>query len=353
MTPKGIKLLGAVTVMVVFGAVYSLNTNRSGSGGEISGAVFPDLIERINSINKVTIRHRDNTLTMVRDGKGKWSMNESDGYAVSAKTAEKVVVQLADLNYYETKTKKPDLYARLHVENPKEKESQARQIQLFDSTGQKRVDLIAGRKRHNLVGVRKEGVYIRKPGNNQTWLAAGELSVEVKPGDWLERKIIDIKEKDVLRATLTHPDGEVIKVSKEDPKARNFTLHGIPDGKKLEYNTDPDNIAAVVDQLELDDVRKAGYVDFANGKTALAKFVTRDGLQVKFRVVEKDGTQWVDVKALAIEGVPVSKDGKTANERAKEINARVKGWVYQLPKFKGSRVKRRMADMLKDKKPES
>ena len=121
----------------------------------------------------------------------------------------------------------------------------------------------------------------------------------------------------------------------------------------MEYNTDPDNIAAVVDQLELDDVRKAGYVDFANGKTALATFVTRDGLQVRFRIVEKDGTQWVDVKALAIEGVPVSKDGKTANERAKEINARVKGWVYQLPKFKGSRVKRRMADMLKDKKPQS
>ena len=224
---------------------------------------------------------------------------------------------------------------------------------MFDSTGQKWVDLIAGRKRHNLVGVRKQGVYIRKPGNNQTWLAAGELSVEVKPSGWLERKIVDIKEKDVLVATLTHHDGEVVQVSKENPEARNFTLHGIPSGKELEYATDPDNIAAVVDQFELDDVRKAGYVDFANEKTAIAEFVTRDSLQVRFRVVEKGGAQWVDVEALAIEGAPKSKDGKNTKERAKEINLRVKGWVYQLPSFKGSRLKRRMADMLKDEKPES
>jgi len=353
MTPKGIKLLGAITAIVVLGAGYSLNTNRAGSGDEISGAVFPDLIEKINSINKVSIEHRDKTFTMVRDGKGKWYLNESDGYAVSAKAAEKLVVQLADLNYYETKTKKPDLYARLHVGNPKDKESQARQIQLFDSTGKKWVDLIAGRKRHNLVGVRKQGVYIRKPGNDQTWLAAGELSVGVKPSGWLARKIVDIKEKDVLRATLTHHDGEVIQVSKEDPKARNFTLHGIPSGKELEYATDADNIAAVVDQLELDDVRKSGYVDFANGKTVIAEFVTRDSLQVRFRIVEKDGAQWVDVEASAIEGAQASTDGKSADERAKEINARVKGWVYQLPSFKGSRLKRRMAEMLKDKKPKS
>ena len=353
MTLKSISILGALTVVAVGAAGYSLNANRAGPGVEMSGAVFPGLIEGINTIDKVVVEHRNKTLTMVRSPKGAWTMDESDGYAVSAKNAEKVVVQLADLNFYETKTKKPDLYSRLHVEDPKKKQSEARHIRLFDKDGKVLVDLIAGRKRHNLVGARKEGVYIRKPGNAQTWLAAGELSVGVKSSDWLERKIVDIKEKDVLSVTLRHSDGEVIKVSKEDAKARNFALHGIPDGKTLEYDTDPNNIAAVIDQLELDDVRKAGYIAFDGGKTTTAEFITRDGLKLEFRVVDKDRTQWVELKASAIDGAPAPKEGKSAAERANEINARVKGWVYALPGFKGSRLKRHMADMLKDKKPAS
>ena len=173
---------------------------------------------------------------------------------------------------------------------------------------------------------------------------------EIPPG---ERKIVDIKEKDVLSVTLRHSDGEVIKVSKEDAKARNFALHGIPDGKTLEYDTDPNNIAAVIDQLELDDVRKAGYIAFDGGKTTTAEFITRDGLKLEFRMVDKDSTQWVELKASAIDGAPAPKEGKSAAERANEINVRVKGWVYALPDFKGSRLKRHMADMLKDKKPAS
>ncbi|MDP6927241.1 MAG: hypothetical protein QGG84_09155, partial [Rhodospirillales bacterium] len=158
---------------------------------------------------------------------------------------------------------------------------------------------------------------------------------------------------DVFSVTLRHSDGEVIKVSKEDAKARNFVLHGIPDGKTLEYDTDPNNIAAVIDQLELDDVRKAGFIDFDGGKTTTAEFVTRDGLKLEFRVVDKDRIQWVELKASAIDGALAPKEGKSATERANEINARVKGWVYALPGFKGSRLKRHMADMLKDKKPAS
>ena len=64
--------------------------------------------------------------------------------------------------------------------------------------------------------------------------------------------------------------------------------------------------------------------------------------------------QWIDLKASALADAPAPvKDQKPAAERATEINQRVSGWVYALPGFKGSRLKRRMADMLKDKKPAS
>ncbi len=348
MTPKSIIILGAATVIAVGAAAVSLNANQAGSGVAVSGPVFPGLIEQVNSVAKVEIEHRGKTLTMVRAGKDGWTMVESDGYPVSAKVAEKVVVQLADLNLYELKTKKPELYSRLHVEEPKGEEAQARQIKMFDADGKTVVDLVAGRKRYNLVGTRKEGVYIRKPGNAQTWLAAGELDVEVNPGDWLVSKIVDIAEENVAKVTVRHPDGEQIVVSKPDPKARNFTLHGIPMGKQLQYDTDPNNIAAVLDQLNLDDARKAGFVTFAEDKTIRSLFEMRDGMKLEIAMVAKGEEQWASIKATAME----TAKPETA-KLAEDINKRVAGWVYALPSFKSTRLKRRMADMLKDKKPAS
>jgi len=354
MTPKNLIALGVVTAIAVGVAAVSLSANKAGSGVEVSGEVFPGLIEQINDVAKVVVEHRGKTLTMVRADQGGWTMDESDSYPVSAKNAEKVVVQLADLNFYELKTRKPDLYSRLHVEDPKKEKAEARQIQLFDKSGKVVVDLIAGRKRYNLVGARREGVYIRKPGNAQTWLAAGELDVEAKPRDWLVMRIIDIKEATVARVSVRHADGEIIEISKANPKSRNFTLHGIPDGKKLQYDTDPDNIAAVVDQLELDDARKAGFVSFEADKTVNATYVTRDGLQIDIMMTPKGETQWISLKAMALADAPAPKEGgKTAAERATAINKRVNGWVYALPSFKATRLNRRMADMVKDKKPAS
>jgi hypothetical protein len=354
MTPKSLIVLAAATAVAVGAAAVSLNANRGDSDIAMSGAVFPGLIDHVNDVAKVTIEHRDRSLTMVRDAAGKWIMKESDDYPVSAKVAEKVVVQMADLNFYELKTKKPDLYTRLHVGDPKAEKAEARKIKVYDQAGKVLADVIAGRKRYNLVGSRREGVYIRKPDNAQTWLAAGEFDVEVKPGDWLEPKIVDIKEETVLSATLRHPDGEVVRVSKEDPKARNFTLHDVPAGKKLQYDTDPNNIAGVVDQLELDDARKDGYVAFDADKTLTAEYVTRDGLKLDIELRAKDGSDWARVKASALPDAPAPKDGaKSAADRAAEINARVSGWVYALPSFKATRLKRRMADMLKDDKPAS
>jgi len=354
MTPKSLIVLAAATAVAVGAAAVSLQANRKDADISMSGTVFPGLIDRVNDAAKVTIEHRDRSLTMVRDAKGKWTMKESDDYPVSAKVAEKVVVQMADLNYYELKTRKADLYTRLHVGDPKAEKAEAREIKLYDQDGKVMAEVIAGRKRYNLVGARREGVYIRKPGNPQTWLAAGEFDVEVKPGDWLERKIVDIDENNVLSTTLVHPDGEVVRISKENPQERNFTLHDIPAGKKLQYDTDPDNIAGVVDQLELDDARKDGYVTFDAEKTLKAEFVTRDGLKLEIEMRAKDGSDWARVKAAALPDAPAPKDGaKSAADRAQEINARVSGWVYALPGFKATRLKRRMADMLKDDKPAS
>lgn len=353
MTPKNLMILGAVTAVAVGAAAYSVGTARTGTGVEVSGAVFPGLIDKVNDVTKVVVDYRDLTMTMVRGDDG-WTMNESDGYPVSAKAAEKVVVQLADLNFYELKTRKPELYGRLQLGDPKAKEAQARRIRVFDAGGTLLADLVAGGKRFNLVGARKEGVYIRKPGNDQTWLAAGELDAALKPGEWLDRRILDIKEADVLSATVRHPDGETIEVSKPDPKARNFTLAAIPEGRELEYDTDPDNIAAVIEELDMDDARKAGAIAFEAGKTVEAAFITRDGLRIDIRMVDKDEVQWATLKASALPDAPApEKDAKSAAERAAAINERVDGWVFALPGFKGSRLKRRMADMLKEEKPAS
>ncbi|MAH85177.1 MAG: hypothetical protein CBB68_13095 [Rhodospirillaceae bacterium TMED8] len=352
MNPKSLQLLALFTAIAVGGAAWTLNVHRLGSGVEVSGAVFPSLIDEVNSVVTVLVEHRNKSLTMTRGTFGGWSMVESDGYAVSAKAAEKVVVQLSDLHHYELKTRKADLYDRLHVGDPKANNADARQIRLLDAKGEELANLIVGRKRYNLAGARREGVYIRKPGNIQTWLAAGELDVDIKPGNWLDNEIVDVREGAVERVTVRHPDGESLTVVRADPEGKEYVLLDIPPGKELKFDTDPKTLAGVTNQLNMDDVRKDGFIKFIEDQTLRANFITENGLSLMVYLVNQNDVAWARFEASIVSDASLSKDVlETAQARVREINARVRGWVYALPSFKASRINRRAGDMLKDKKP--
>ncbi len=352
MTPRTVIILAAVTAAATAAAAASLNFNHGYSARGGGGSIFPGLLDKIDSVAKVAVDHKDGETVVVRGAGGAWTIPASDGYPANRTQVQKSILQLARLQYLEAKTAKKELYSRLHLEGLKEKDTQARRIRLFDAKGTALAELIVGKKRYNLPGTETEGGYVRKPGDPQTWLAGGEIDVVTELKGWLRNSILNIREEDVLKLEVRHPGGEVVRISKVNPKDPHFTLHDIPEAKKLRYDSDPDNMSNVVEDLEMLDARKADKIDFPADKTVSATYTSRSGLVAELWLVAKGDDDWLKVKltALADAPAPAKAGAETPAQIAKRVTDWTTGWVFKVPGFKAERLRRNAAAMLIDKK---
>src|SRR5436309_418990 len=77
-----------------------------------------------------------------------------------------------------------------------------------------------GVSRYDRLGAGNDGVYLRKPGEAQTWLARGTLDPSGDPASWLDRQIIDISEKKIAKVILTQADGSKLVIGRAAPDAQ-------------------------------------------------------------------------------------------------------------------------------------
>ncbi|NQV99441.1 MAG: DUF4340 domain-containing protein [Rhodospirillales bacterium] len=351
MTPRLLSILAVATVVAVGAAGYAVMQDQGFETVAENTAVFPQLREKLNDVAQVKIVTDTRQMTLVRKDND-WSMVESDGYPAEVKNIQKVLIGLADLVYAEAKTRKPELYAKLDLREPSVKEARGRHVSVFAADGSKLADVILGKTRYNMPGTTRDGIYLRFPEDPQAWLAVGQLEASRAPGDWLQTKIVSIEPKTVQRATFRHPDGEELTVEKASPMDEKFQLLGLPADRKLKFASDPNNMALVLEDLELEDVRKASHFDFSADNTLTADFQTFDGMTVTVRMIElkspagdneeEQVDAWVQLSAQA--------DKPDVAARAREITAHTAGWAFKIPAYKASRLNKRLAEISEDQK---
>ena len=356
MTPRFLSTLAAASLIAVAAAGYVVSQESGFQTATVNSKVFPDLRDKLNDVTQLKMVNANRQMTLLRKD-NTWSMVESDGYPAEVKNIQKVLIGLSDLVYAEAKTKKPELYEKLDLREPTIKQSRGRWVSVLGADGELLVDVILGKTRYNMPGTTRDGIYFRFPGADQAWLAIGQLEASKLPSDWLKTRIVNIAEKKIKIATFRHPDGETLTVQKASENDQEFELLDLPADKKLKYKTDPKNMATVLDELELDDVRKASHFDFSDTKTIKASFQTFDGLTVNVQIIElkepaaeedeeDESVYWAQVSAQA--------DGNgEAAQTAKEISDHTQGWAFKLPAFKASRMNKRLKDILTDKKTAS
>ena len=62
-----------------------------------------------------------------------------------------------------------------------------------------------------------EQVYVRRPDDNQTWLAEGSLQADADPQLWLERDIMNIDHARIASVAVTHGD-ETLELARDGQK---------------------------------------------------------------------------------------------------------------------------------------
>ena len=327
-------LVAAIAIALSRGGTQ--NTAEAGSGQ----AVFADLSGKIGDVASLKISGAGGAVTLQRQTAG-WTIAEKGGFPADPTKIRQVLLGFAELKLVEPKTRSADSYSRLDVEDPGKAGGHARLVEIDDATGGKLGELIVGKRRPDRLGSGADGLYIRRPGDVQSWLAQGSVDLPAEAKDWLDKKIVSIAPSRIGAVTLTHADGSalVIKRDKEDAK---FAVLGAPADTKFKGDTVIAEPAGALDGLELSDVRPAAEVQFPSDGLSRAEWVTFDGLTITAETFEKDGTNWLRLKATGSD--------KAADEAA-AINAKTANWAYAVYPYKINAMTTKLADLIEAPKP--
>jgi hypothetical protein len=340
MQKRGLILLAAATLVFVVLAAVTVATGDRGISRTTPGEhAFPALSAELRDVNSVELKHGALGLTFVSDGDG-WLVAEKGNYPAAAGKVRQIVLAMADMTLVEPKTQKAEFYSRLDVEDPGNGKSSL--VTIKDKTGKPLAELIVGKRRYDRLGAGNDGIYVRKPGETQAWLARGSLEFSDQVSSWLDRRILDIPEKRIARVTLTQPDGAKLVIGRPQPEDK-FTVEDAPADAKFKSETATSEPAMALETLDLEDVKPAAEMPIPEKDAVIASFVTFDGLTVEARLLDRDNMHWAAWTAAG---------SGSAETEAKQITDKVSRWVYAIPLYKANQIETKLADLLEPpKKP--
>lgn len=341
MTGRNFWTLLAVTVIAVIAAVFVVRGGGAPRTDPLVGqAVLPEVTQRLADVGRVTLVHAGAKITLLRRGEH-WVVEEKDDYPANDVKVRQALLGLADLSFVEPKTSKPDLYSRLEVEDTDKKEAKSTLVTVADAKGSLLGELITGKRRVDQLGGGNDGIYVRKPGDTQSWLARGTLDVSGDAPQWLDKKLMDLPQAKIKDATLTAADGAALGFKRDKPEEKFSLATPPPAGKQLKSGDPLDTPAGALAGLDLADVRAAKDFDFPKTGVATARYDSFDGLTVTINIVQKDGKDWARIVA--------SGTGDAAKQAA-DLNAKLGPWIYAIESYKAKAMETKLDDVVETPK---
>lgn len=359
--------LAAVTAVVVGGAFYATQEREAGIAESFQKqALYPGLLSRVNDVTWLRVSSQaDGPLTMSKQGDD-WVLAEKHGYFADIEKISQTLVELSSMETIEPKTKKPENFAELYVE---EVEAPAgtvtNSIHVTTKAGDEVLaDLLVGRTRPVDMGA---GVFVRRNGENQTWLATGSYQPNRKALQWLDRNIINVDSRRIVRVTMQHADGDGFSVGKAEVTSEDMSYASfVPPGMEAKPVHEMNNMAQVTDFLVMEDVRPVTDLDW-NAPSSIVWFETYDGIKISIAAANDGKLSWfriilepiaVDPRLADFLAEYKGKDSaqgriadqmKNADAAAAEItalNKRLSPWAFRFTDYKSGKAVQRSADML-------
>ena len=384
MKSKTIMGLALVTVALIVGAWFLSQPKEKKTTGEGERA-FPELMDQVNTASEIVVSAYNGSVTIVRD-QDVWKVKNKDHYRADMEKVRKTLIGLAELKLVEPKTKTPELYEKLGLQDIETEGSTATNLRVSGDGGTILAEVIIGKRKPSKGQPGQEEMYLRKPGEPQTWLAMGTIQLEQLPDEWLDKTIVDLKPKRIQRVLVTHPDGNLVTYVKSQPEDRDFTIQNMPATMKVKSQFAVNNVGSTIANLSLEDMKLATEETVEMTNAVQVVLETFDGLRVTAFLQKKGDKTWVILTAefdqeLIQDSTPEEpakteeeKDGekkedgteakdtpetqsvpqkdpslKSVEEVQKEVeelNDRVQGWVYAIPQFRADTITKKLEDQI-------
>ncbi|MBR0651936.1 DUF4340 domain-containing protein, partial [Roseomonas terrae] len=336
MQRRTLLLLSGAAVVAVGGALL-LNPNETPAPSPAGAALaFPGLAQRLQAAAKIVATRHDGTLEVERRG-DTWVLPAKGGYPVRQDKVRELLTGLTELRLTEPRTANPDMLDRLGLDDPSRVGSTATLLRVLDAQGQPIAELVIGRRRVRTQGNVPESAFVRRPNENQAWLAEGRIPVDSDPQLWLDRDIANLPRERVQRVAINRTGQPPLVLTRGEG----------PDGKlQVTEPADP----PPTEETSLDEVGRAfEFLTFLEVKPEAeapgealgdSRFELTDNLAIVVRP-RKEGEQiWI---TLAAEG----------DDEATRFNARWRGWAYQVGAWKEKAFIPLLSDLQRQPEPEA
>ncbi len=256
---------------------------------------------------------------------GRWVLPGHGNYPADFDQVRHTLIGLAALETAAPKTARADWLHYVNLDTPPS--GNGVEYIVKDASGKTLAAVITGTTEQLGDPNGTIGLFVRHPGENQTYLAH---SVFTPAGDllsWLNNSVINLGAARIKDVTVTPPRGKGFVVTRDKEDDLKFKLANPPKGGNPNQQM-LDAIPYAVSSFSLDDVAPVASVDFTNASHVVGKGF--DGLVVAIDIIPKGHDLWARITASAAPGA-----GPDALKDANGINDKVAGWAYKLPDEKG------------------
>ncbi len=343
MTPKlftGLTI-AALGSLVVAGIVHS--RADSWSTGVATGAkLLPSLQRDLPRLATITMKQGAQSITLERKGEA-WSLKDRGGYPVQGDRVRALLLRLADAELVDRKTRNPERFSVLELEDLGAKDAKSRLLALADDKARPLAELLIGKRSVEQFAAGKGGTYIRRPAERETWLVNSEIDINPAVNQWVDTTIFEAQIAQVKRVEVDLGSEKVV-VEREAGKPANkdaYKLVGMTEDKKLKSDYTLEDLVNAFARVELEDVRRPVSPPVGGAGSVAAAYEMENGGKITMRVRSEGEARWAAVVA--------SGEGE-AKAAADAVNARAGGWEYRLPSWKYEQIFKKQADLIEDKK---
>lgn len=364
-------LLLAIVAVAILVAGLFLTLNRSGVQSDLgSGPVFADLKAALGDVDEIRLSKGDGSRSTLRKEGTGWMVVERQ-FPADPQRVRELALALADLRVVERKTADKANYPRLGVEDPDSPTAASTLLEVV--AGEKSWKLIVGK------GADGRGVYARKPGEAESFLATPLITADPDQKRWMDRLLVDLPGAKVHQISAKVGKDPAYLLTRATPDATDLVLSPVPRGREAVSSMALGGQAEALASFHFDDVRAAP----ATPGTDTVTYRTFDGQVITFTGRREPDKAFVTVTAtrdaeLAAKFAPpaptpatpeptlapipqageaeanapqpaTEKEPPVEDRTAERLGARARGVEFEIPVYKYEAIFRPYEELLEPK----
>lgn len=313
-------ILGATALVFALLAAWSVwQRAQQGQARHLPETLLPGFTQAAENATRIEIKGPGGDFAVIRRSPTGWVLDRGE-FPADYDEVRRTLISLAQLTTIAPKTQRPDWLRHLKLDRP----GDGTEVTVKNAEGSVLAHLVVGIVEELGDPSGAKGQFVRRPGENQAWLARAVFPIRGDIASWMTREISGIGPARLQSVTITPASGQgftIGRATQNDP----VSLEGMAPTANTDFQL-INQIGFAIATFTPTDMRAAEGMDFSKASRAVAR--SFDGLSITFQLVRQADGVWTRLSAA-------SSNPATA-EQAADINARAGAFAFKLPEEKAA-----------------